>query len=224
MYGPLSVSSGTDVSKEALMRWYQVFRGTKRFVVAVPAFGVVLKFPRFNWLYIGNFFADTRFAFTEIYPRQGLRGEHFRQTIHGSWRRNSGSFFGGIADNYRERRYYKHSDHLIRSLLQPTYVSLIGLLNVQRLGVPSDDMAVYHACYLIIGQDIVFDGHHWDTPSNFDVSSECLVVLDYGSLATQKIIDKHAKELYLRFNLAKGKELKEKYAAARAARENKNPG
>ncbi len=187
-----------------LQRYLGVFLGKRRIVVPVSRFGIVIKFPRLRVQNFWDFWAgDIVGMWKEMHTSKHPEAKklYWKSVRLGLSVVCTSAFFGGIADNWRERRYYKSCDSSFRPLLQPTYLSLLGLVNVQRLGNPSKDLSVCETLCRIIWPDAAHDGHHWDTPSNFDVSSGELKVLDYGSVETQKIINKHGWALLTKFEL-----------------------
>ena len=183
-----------------MRRWY---KGSRRIVLALPNYGIAVKFPLLRTRNIRDFWmGDVVGMYKEMYASKHPEAMAlYREAIWlGLKRCLYQSFFGGLADNWRERRYYKYCDVSLHPLLQPTYLSLIGLVNLQRLGTPSNDETVCRRACRVIWPDAPHDGHHWDMPANFDVSDGCLKILDYGSVATQKIINKHGLALLAEFN------------------------
>lgn len=182
-----------------MKRWY---RGSRRIVLALPNYGIAVKFPLLRTKNIWDFWmGDVVGMYKEMYASAHPEARAlYREAVWLGFKRCMYQcFFGGLADNWRERHYYKYCDASLRPLLQPTYLSLIGLVNLQRLGTPSNDEAVCRRTCRVIRPDAPRDGHHWDMPTNFDVSAGCLKMLDYGSTATQKIINKHGLALLAEF-------------------------
>lgn len=129
------------------------------------------------------------------------------------------SLVKGVLNNWREWRYFKKHPELC-VLLQPTYFSLLGFLNVQKFGKPpseDDGEAIYYAFYAIAGQDLIYDGHHWVNAENFHLATDGPKLLDYGSTRTQAILDKFGIELYHRFDINFGRAQYAYYRAKRAS-------
>ena len=108
-------------------------------------------------------------------------------------------FFQGFTSNWREWAYYKRVNPRHRSFLQPTYFSLLGILNIQKFGEPVDTTRgeeLYHRFFKVAGQALIHDGHHWTFARNFHLAPDGPKILDYGSVATQKIIDEYGAALF----------------------------
>lgn len=182
-----------------MKRWY---KGSRRIVLALPNYGIVLKFPLLRTRNIRDFWmGDVVGMYKEMYSSK----HHEAQALYweavwlGFKRCMHQCFFGGLADNWRERRYYKYCDASVRPLLQPTYFSFVGLVNLQQLGTPAKDESVCRRARRVIWPDAAHDGHHWEMSANFDISSGHFKLLDYGSVATQKIVNKHGPALLAEF-------------------------
>lgn len=195
--------------------------GDDRRVIAIPHMNVVLKVARIHWWYALDFII---YAFKTHQPRGKLH-EWWRHQIDESTTEHNSCLkrflFGGICANWRERRFYKERPDL--KILQPTYFSLLGFLNVQRYGIPIDDAestSVYHAFYPIAGQDLIRDSHHWVHGPNFHLTPESRPkILDYGGTKTQMILTKYGNALHDRFDFAFGKAQSEYYAKKRRNQE-----
>lgn len=187
-------------------------KGDNRCVLAIPRLGVVFKFPRIRvwdaahilWWGIKRHFRapspkGRREPFSVFLHRQFIE-----YSVESNWTFKS-SLGRGVMDNWRERRYYKRVSLLQRQLLQPTYFSLFGFLNIQKygkpVGRPEDDVGVplYHAFFKIAGQALIRDGHHWVSAANFHLDNGSIRVLDYGNLKTQAILDEFGLEILRRF-------------------------
>jgi hypothetical protein len=180
-------------------------KGTSRYVIAIPALGIVLKLARIR------FDALESIGRAYCYHRQDKKpiGEFIERLYRLRYKFLEQSWIGwtrGMADNLRERSYYKHGCFPFRLLLQPTYLSLLGLINVQRYGTPigsaESELGIlfYHQVYGIARQSLILDGHHWSNAANFHIHNGALKVLDYGGEQTQKILDTYGFELFRRFD------------------------
>jgi hypothetical protein len=187
-------------------------KGDNRLVLAIPSLGVAFKFPRIRvWDALNILWWGIKRHFYAPSPRGRrepfsvfLRRQFIEYSVESNWTFKS-SLGRGITDNWRERRYYKHASPLGRLLLQPTYLSILGLVNVQKygkpVGRPEDDVGVplYHAFFKIAGQALIRDGHHWVSAANFHLDNGSIRVLDYGNLKTQAILDEFGLEFLRRF-------------------------
>ena len=178
------------------MRW-RIFQGSQRRVLDPLRYDLVIKIAWFRWRYIRDYWEGNVVGmYREMYASKVPEARQlYWENVWLGLKRALWQTFGGVADNWRERRYYKRCAPVQRALLKPTYFSLFGFVNVQKRGIPSRDADVCRPMRKVIGRGVALDGHHWDSPHNFDVSSGCLQVLDYGSLVTQRILDKHAAAL-----------------------------
>jgi hypothetical protein len=193
--------------------YYKISRGTGRIVVSLPWLGIALKFaivfPRGFWRDIWH-------------SSEPLRSE-LKRTARKPWRvvtsydtRHWLSFgceqfvngirsairSSGLTQNVQERSFYKHATCLELMLLQPTYVSLLGLVNVQLYGKPSTNHKVAYAVgHLALTSIGYFDAHHFDKAWNYTGLEEGRVqLLDYGSSWVQKNLSEGALRLLQRFD------------------------
>ncbi len=168
---------------------FKVTRGTTRSVVSVPLLGIVLKFPRIK-------------IHDSIYILKiGIKHRALFKNRHAVVSVIAANLGRGITANMRERHYYKYSVFPFRLLLQPTYFSLLGLINVQKYGRPAgsdrSDMGtrIYRKFFAVAGQNLVLDGHLWANASNFHINQGVVKLLDYGNEKTQEIIDRFGYEM-----------------------------
>lgn len=164
-------------------------KGNNRIVVCIGFLGIALKFPR-------------------IRLRQGLKclvddilGHNNKLRREWDFAVNSkGSImsflFRGIRDNWSEYRFYKEIRH---PLLQPTYFSLLGLVNVQRAS-SLYDIDLFYQFYEIIGEKVFEDSHHFHNPRNFSFEGGRLRIHDYGNPRTQKLIREHGEQIFRCFD------------------------
>lgn len=184
-------------------------KGSSRFVLAVPQLGLVFKFPRIPfadaWAKLRS--AKSRHRRFRL-GREG--GEPFLKFLQREFFEYRVEHFAslkrtlckGIVDNWRERKYYKRSDSERRKLLQPTYLSLLGLVNIQKYGKPmscSSPGELYNAYFEVVGPPLNKDGHHFYNDDNFHHTGSSIRLLDYGSLATQQVLTDYSSEILRRF-------------------------
>lgn len=189
-------------------------KGTSRSVLAFPHLGIVLKVARIRW-------SDARAVLRTMRSRHrqyrmGMkRGEHFsvflRRELLEYKVENAPSLkqtlLSGIVANWRERRYYRLSDCERRQLLQPTYLSIFGLLNVQKYGKPMKPRSLmdpkfgelYNCYFAVVGPALNEDGHLFAYEGNFHLAGNKVRFLDYASLATQRILSDHGPQILRRF-------------------------
>ena len=155
--------------------------GRWRWVILIPSLGIVLKFPR-------------------VYPLETLKGlmllgrdlgrEPWRE-IYDHYVCSNSAFIrhalGGWLDNLGEAWFWWYTKH---PFLQPTYFSLVGLVNIQRYGRPT---GLERPPMLLWGQHtnwaVYRDGHHFGEADNFCRDRNGFVHLhDYGRPITQRIV------------------------------------
>ncbi len=129
-------------------------KGFNRFVFVFPSLGFVVKFPRiYLWWFLRNFGK----CFFKGQWRWIGRQFSFPIEAYGSWKRG---IFKGIIDNWREFQFYQRTKHIV---IEPTYFSLFGFINVQRYG-ESEKIALgvmWGSFIQIIGEEAVWrDNHH----------------------------------------------------------------
>ena len=157
---------------------FKVTTGDERRVVAIPSLGAVFKFPR---IYFKAAFEQIQRGRTrnQMYLMGKKHGQKFSDFLReqltqfeiGSMWTIRGFLCSGLRSNRSERHYYKKSNGAKRQLLQPTYFSLFGLMNVQKYGVPvrqprtkaelDQGKRIYDQLFPIAGVDLNEDGHHF---------------------------------------------------------------
>ncbi|MFM2374801.1 MAG: hypothetical protein RLZZ234_796 [Candidatus Parcubacteria bacterium] len=186
---------------------FTLHRGASRTVIAVPSWGIVCKIAHIDLaeaLYLLKRAKVDHDRFCLMGDRQSfrtyLKQQLFERKVE-QFATLKRALFHGLVSNWRERRYYKESDGARRKLLQPTYFSLFGLLNIQKHGAPMtvNGELVYKAYFDVVGPPVNKDGHHFFCASNFHHTGEGVVFLDYGSLVTQDILTKYGEEIQRRF-------------------------
>lgn len=182
---------------------WHISKGRSRTVIAIPSLRVVIKCARIRKRPFEGFYADMSFAYREMFPNPDPKVRKiFWEVVRASASRAFIEFFEGFASNWRERAYYKRTNTLHRLFLQPTYFSLFGIFNIQKLGKPMDEARsdeMYRRFHAVAGEALIRDGHHWTFANNFHLASDGPKILDYGSVDTQRIIDEYGVDLYTRF-------------------------
>lgn len=168
----------------------QIKHGTNRVALLIPSLGLAIKFPR---------------IFATMLWKQLYHGYLKRRDWGGLWwfltapANKMCSFryflFRGLLDNLSEFRFYLKTRN---KFAWPTYFSLVGIFNIQKLGkvLPFDEVYdVYHAIIGIAGSD-VRDAHCFGESDNYCRGSDGkLYLLDYASLNSQLVLQKYSKAL-----------------------------
>lgn len=195
-------------------RFYEVSRGTARIVVSLPWLGLAFKFaiivPQYSF---GSLWRSHESLWREAWlvlrrPWRLRKNWHWlsagcERAVNG-WK----SFIrkSGVTHNIVERGFYKRATCLELMLLQPTYFSLLGLVNVQKYGRPSSkeyDGAAYYLSHLALRGIHHYNGHHFNHAWNYTGLEEGRVrLLDYGSTWVQDNIGEGALRLLQQFDPA----------------------
>ena len=120
--------------------------------------------------------------------------EAFKQR---TWKARAHYLFWGILLNWWEFVFYLKTRH---SFLQPTFLSLFGLLNIQRYGdkIPQEMwQELFQSLWTATKKEIKQDLHHFGESENFclDRKRGIIRMLDYGHPTTQAIIQKWGHRL-----------------------------
>ena len=168
--------------------------GSQRTVFVFPGLGVVIKIP----ISIVGLISNYKFR---RMPRQSTRS--FWWCVRGTGL----DIYKAVQVNWHEFTYYHQSRHPI---LQPTYFSFFGLLNIQRYGLPfvmqcSEDYQgeMYLQMMALTDdgmRDCGGDPHHFRDPLNFGVEDGKLRIHDYGDPKTQKVLDKFGDVIYEKYD------------------------
>jgi|GEM_PF-1392940 len=188
-----------------------VAKGRHRVVLVIPSLGIVVKFPRFRKRFLIEFWRDTIRA-KSLGPFVGRWSVTKRKNWGWMFRDLKRALiltFMGMEANWGERSYYKHCSMYSRLLLQPTYLSFLGVINIQEFAEPApidESYTIYFAAEAIVGgEGMRPDGHHWSNARNFHLANGRLRVIDYGSAETQRILDEHGLSLYIGFDIEEGR-------------------
>lgn len=162
-----------------------ICRGTNRLVWTLPVTGLAIKIPRIR---LQMLLWSLRCATdTEWFRREVFR---YSSEDQGSMK---WSLLKGVLDNWREYCFYREYPHRV---LVPTYISIFGLVNIQRLVTAEriDEVLLELICD-VAGCDVCRDRHHFSNPANFCLENGRLRILDYGSARTQDILREVADRL-----------------------------
>jgi hypothetical protein len=162
----------------------QVKKGTNRIVLVFPMIHLAIKFPIIGiCTAMKGYKSRNLYAGFSVDSGQGPRA----------------ALFGGLLKNFREFCFYWKTRN---PLLQPTYFSFFGFVNVQRADDPCTCywMNLAHQFNDLTEGDTQEDDHHFCSSSNFSFCNGRLKMLDYGSLKTQKIVAQYGVKIVAQFN------------------------
>ncbi len=186
----------------------QIKKGKDRIVVLLPSIGIVIKFPI---IHIAGVFRLLR-----LYLRKRNR-KHLRRNVRDEFKYSIDSMGGGIKGallrgvvaNWRELRFYQTTRH---PFLQPTYFSLMGLLNVQRYGA-SCTQGGYRELWVqmldLTEGGVWDDNHHFCNPDNFCLRDGKLRMVDYGCPKGYSVILQYGTKILEEFDVTIQKERSE---------------
>lgn len=166
----------------------QIRNGTCRTVLLIPSLGIVIKVAKIRLIS----------AVVDFWPirRRRLWGLKLASNVHGSPR---WFLLRGIHDNWGEFVYYIWTRH---PLLQPTYFSLLGLINIQRLTEPCTmngrDLLAHIS--QLTNKGAWKDSHHFVNPNNFAYDGDKLKICDYGGPSTQELISAWGTKILTEFD------------------------
>lgn len=195
-------------------------RGDRRSVLVIPSLGIAIKIAVIRWSEAWRLLKTAKrnhgryvlgYRNTSAQPFMDfIWCQIFERTVED---RSDGRgislkklLFAGIVDNWHEYWFYKLNPGL-QTLLQPTYATFFGIVNIQKYGKPikeSKEDAYYKLLYkayrAIVGEGLDRDGHHFFYEGNFHLRKDGKVVfLDYGGSATRKILKEYGLEILLQF-------------------------
>ena len=169
----------------------QIMKGKWRIVFLFPKQRIAIKIAKIHFLSVAReiflgCFRDWRLAAYDI--RWMFDSEDGRQYL-----------CGGIRSNWNEFLFYLRSRN---PLLQPTYFSLLGLINIQQYAKPHLLQNVDVWCQLnqLVGNAVWDDGHHFADARNFCLVNNSLRMLDYGSRRCHRVIQVHGEEIAKNFD------------------------
>jgi len=104
----------------------------------------------------------------------------------------------GIMENWNEYRFYKETKSIF---LVPTYFSLLGLVNFQKIGKPfyMNEELFWKRLYHITQGKIFDDPHHFLDQKNFSKTDDRLQMLDYGNHKCFRVIREYGDKIFEEF-------------------------
>lgn len=164
----------------------RIFIGETRRVVTLESFGIVIKLPRVYvrgsiWS-LCNSASSLKFLWSNLW---------WSSEIHSSVR---WFLFRGISHNWHEYRFWRKTRN---PFLQPTYFSLLGLINIQKFGqiCVLKDIDVWCQLQEITELGCHPDGHTFERAENFVMENDEIRIVDYGSPGAREIVTKHGDNI-----------------------------
>ena len=107
--------------------------------------------------------------------------------------------FNGIVSNWNEFLFWRKTKN---KFCEPTYFSLIGLINVQRASPSIDEYSKDEFWYKLRnteGYDFA-DRHHFSNPKNFAIRNGRLLIRDYAYGETQEVVLEFGEKMQKHFS------------------------
>ncbi|MDO8669644.1 MAG: hypothetical protein Q7K65_05105 [Candidatus Buchananbacteria bacterium] len=110
------------------------------------------------------------------------------------------SLFGGLICNWQERSFYSRTK---LAILAPTYFSLFGLLNIQKMGQPIKihDKDLLGQLIEITDKGVYSDPHTFENPDNFCILQGKISIVDYP-LKTHRVLLDYGDKIQEKFDLS----------------------
>ena len=186
----------TGVILYVFLHSIRMARGTFRIVI-VPRFGkLVFKFP------------IVRISYCRRWMKGWFKeGGYKRLKVDLQIRLDSGigpkaGLLKGLRDNWMEFLFWVTTRH---AFVQPTYLSLFGLVSVQRKGYPVGMEYPIFACKMeqLMGFGAFYqDPHHFAEDKNFCLEDRTLRMTDYGNKKTRELIRTYGEAIQSGFDPA----------------------
>ena len=171
----------------------KISKGKNRIVLILPSMGVVVK------IAIISPIKSFRCLFRTI---KSKNWKYLRREFMSPFGRGIPKFKDylllGIIHNWLEFWFYVKTKN---TFLQPTYFSLLGLFNIQKLGKVSKFSFVNLRCQLheLTKGKIWKHSHHFSNSDNFCFDGK-LRMFDYGDKRTQEVIQEYGSKIFKEFN------------------------
>ncbi len=177
--------------------WPKMKKGTNRYVFLFPSLGVVVKVP----------LIQVRTAFLSL--KLIVQGRELAR-LRNEWKRPVEDGLGirgllclGFVANWSE---YLFSRETQNPFLQPTYVSFLGLLNIQKFE-ESDEITDWQSIWSqlldLTERQVLIDSHHFTNPFNFCLKNGRLVMVDYGGKKCREVIARWGEKIHREFDPSK---------------------
>lgn len=110
------------------------------------------------------------------------------------------TLLNGTYQNWQEYRLWRRSRS---SFLEPTFFSLLGLVNVQKYGNQLTEVsegALWSQMLELSNNAVWSNGHHFANPENFSFRDGSIRMLDYGGRGVAEIVIQHGENIASNFD------------------------
>lgn len=177
-------------------------KGTSRLAICLPRLGLVVKLPLIRpWSFL-KFFKSSVLYFTKGYGCRFLKNTFWLDEDHDVMGNIRYTLLNGIFQNWQEYCLWRKTRSVF---LEPTYFSLLGLVNVQQYGEELDVSAgTLWSQMLVYSEESVWsNGHHFSNPANFSYRDNSIRMVDYGGRGVREVVEKYGNVLSENFDPTK---------------------
>jgi len=179
-------------------------RGTSRLVICLPKLGLVIKVPLARpFVFVGHVINSIN---------RGRQSKNIKKRL--KWAVWLGkdtdvvdniryTLLNGTYQNWQEYRLWRCTRS---SFLEPTFCSLLGLINVQKYGeqlTGISKVALWSQLLELSNQAVWSNGHHFANPDNFSFREGVIRMLDYGGHGMEYVVVEHGENIARHFTLSK---------------------
>ena len=159
----------------------------------MPRLGIVIKMP------IIYFRSGLKTIYYELKHRRFKK--HCLEYTVDHWGSMQMLLFKGIVENWNEFTFCASERN--PAYLVPTYFSMFGLLNIQKIASPmsGSNNVLWLWFTTIISQEELFkDSHHFVNPENFSYQNDKFQIIDYGTSRARGVLRKYGTTLHESYN------------------------
>ena len=175
-------------------------RGSRRLVICLPSWGVVIKLPLIQPLVFLRCLRDA----IQLAVKTGDAKRWFGWAL---WLDEENDTMGnirytllnGVYQNWQEFQLWRKT----RSpFLEQTIFSLFGLLNIQRYGTPLEVPHDWLWSQLLdlTEKSVWSNGHHFSNPDNFSFRDNHIRMIDYGGGGIANVVEKYGAQIVARYD------------------------
>ncbi|OGD67055.1 hypothetical protein A2442_00310 [Candidatus Campbellbacteria bacterium RIFOXYC2_FULL_35_25] len=173
----------------------EIKQGSSRFVIILGCF--VFKFPKIMvWVCLKDVFfiikKDRRWKHLKFYLSRTCYSKDFPGLRY--------YLLNGIISNFKEYLFWlKYKNNFC----EPTFFSLLGFVNIQRFSPPYNllNKKDFWLKIRMVQNYDWDDGHHFCNSNNFNIRDGKILIVDYASSKTQRVILKHGQNIIRHFSV-----------------------
>lgn len=179
-------------------------KGTSRLAICLPTVGLVVKLPLVRpWSFLKCLKGSVKYS---------IKGQSWKFLKNTLWLDDEHDKLGnirytllsGIYQNWQEFLLWRRTHS---PFLEPTYFSLLGLVNVQQygeeLGVSFEFETLWSQMLVLSEQAVLSNSHHFSNPANFSFRNGSIRMFDYGGRGVREVVEKYGHALSENFDPAK---------------------